>query len=425
MQQKINPKQVFKEDGVAIKVEHLYGVYNENKENQFVSLCDINYTFKKHKIYCIIGNSGSGKSTLVTHFNGLLKSRYGNILVQNNYPIGRNFFLNDYLLGIIKPEDLGVIKNPMVNHYLKRYADCQCFVGCFKSNLTSSLMKLLFEAYYKVSVWKVQKIKLDLNGYYALFILNPDNDYRLEVKNPLSLDKLNDFRFNHINELKLVIQRKLAKRKIKKIKQLRKTVGMVFQFPEYQLFKDTIIKDVMFGPVALGDKKEEAEQKSIHYLAELGIPSSYLTRSPFGLSGGQKRRVAIAGILAIEPEILIFDEPTAGLDPMGEIEMLNIIRNARDKGKTVIVITHTMDHVLEIADEVIVMNDGEIIKHGSPYEIFMDEELLKNTSIDSPRIIEVIRDLISQNPNYTPLLSAKPRTIEELADAITEIIQTN
>ena len=198
---------------------------------------------------------------------------------------------------------------------------------------------------------------------------------------------------------------------------------MVFQFPEYQLFKDTIEKDIMFGPIALGIKKDEAKKRAKFYLNKLDMGDEYLPRNPFGLSGGQKRRVAIAGILAIETDILIFDEPTAGLDPVGEQETMKMIKEIQETGKTIFVITHTMDHVLEIADEVIVLNDGEIIKHGDPYSIFLDESIVKSTSIDTPKVIKTIKKLIDKDKRFEKLIDYKPKTTEELNNAIVDLIK--
>jgi len=211
------------------------------------------------------------------------------------------------------------------------------------------------------------------------------------------------------------------KRKIKNFKQLRKTVGMVFQFPEYQLFKDTVQKDIMFGPVNLGVDKKHAQQLASKYLNEMGLDDSFLQRSPFGLSGGQKRRVAIAGILAIEPDVLVFDEPTAGLDPAGEIEMINIIKNLKKQGRTIFVITHVMDQVLEIGDEVLVLGDHKILKSGTPYEIFTDKDLLNSTSLNLPQVIEVIQQLVNKDKRYQKLYEYEPRNVNELAIAIKKI----
>ncbi|GAA5414465.1 ATP-binding cassette domain-containing protein [Ureaplasma ceti] len=416
----------------AIKINHLFGVYNEGKESQFVSLCDINYEFKKEKIYFIIGNSGSGKSTLVTHFNGLLKSRYGKIEIENNYPIGKDFNIHDYFIGVINLEEFNnhplLIKQ--INHFQKQWANKPVYVAAFKAALPKNLVQILFEAYFKVKTHKIKTLfSHEINCYLYLLTASSEeieihiNRYwTLKEITALGCTKPQKLINTYLDRAKFLMQWKLANQKIKKIKRVRKTVGMVFQFPEYQLFKDTIIKDVMFGPTALGTSKSVALERAKYYLNELGIPESYLERSPFGLSGGQKRRVAIAGILAIEPDVLIFDEPTAGLDPVGEEEMLNIIKNAQQKHKTVIVITHTMDHVLKVADEVLVMNDGEIIKSGTPYEIFTDKELLTNTSIDCPKVIEVINDLTSKNEKFAALYKYQPKTTEELAIAIKEVL---
>ncbi|MDE6473026.1 MAG: ATP-binding cassette domain-containing protein, partial [Ureaplasma sp.] len=231
-----------------------------------------------------------------------------------------------------------------------------------------------------------------------------------EITNPQTIHKPNWFEKRRIS-------------KIKNFKELRREIGMVFQFPEYQLFKDTIEKDIMFGPIALGIKKDEAKKRAKFYLNKLDMGDEYLPRNPFGLSGGQKRRVAIAGILAIETDILIFDEPTAGLDPVGEQETMKMIKEIQETGKTIFVITHTMDHVLEIADEVIVLNDGEIIKHGDPYSIFLDESIVKSTSIDTPKVIKTIKKLIDKDKRFEKLIDYKPKTTEELNNAIVDLIK--
>ena len=139
-------------------------------------------------------------------------------------------------------------------------------------------------------------------------------------------------------------------RKIKDVKKLRKLISIVFQFPEYQLFKSTVEDDIIFGPLNFGFKKTEAQKMAKFYLNMVGLNDTFLDACPFNLSGGQKRRVAIAGILAIEPKIIIFDEPTAGLDPKGEKQIIEIIKKLKNKGKTIIVVSHAMDIALEIAD---------------------------------------------------------------------------
>lgn len=284
-----------------LKVTNLKCIFDENTPDAFKALDDINFTFKKNKVYAIIGDSGSGKSTLVTHFNGLLVPKYGNIWVRNIYVGGK-------------------------------------------------------------------------------------------------------------------------RGKIKEFKKLRKTISMVFQFPEYQLFKDTVLKDIAFGPIALGSTKQKGYQLAEKYLKIMGLDSSFLEKSPFELSGGQKRRVAIAGILAIESEMIIFDEPTAGLDPDGEREMMKIILDAKKANKTLFVITHQMEKVLEIADEILMLAEGKVLHHGTPYEIFTNKELLSKTSIKPPPVIKVINQLSQADERFQKLYELQPKTVDELAKGILEIL---
>ncbi len=215
------------------------------------------------------------------------------------------------------------------------------------------------------------------------------------------------------------------KKKIKKIKNLRKKVGMVFQFPEYQLFKDTIEKDIMFGPVNLGVSKETAKKRAKKYLNMLGLDSSFLQRSPFNLSGGQKRRVALAGILAIEPDIIIFDEPTAGLDPAGEKDMMNIILNLKKLGKTIYVITHVMDQVLWIGDQVTVVGNKKILASGVPYDIFTNNKLIYENFLDKPKVIKVIEELVKIDKKFNELYKMRPKNVDQLADCIYEIVKNS
>ena len=185
---------------------------------------------------------------------------------------------------------------------------------------------------------------------------------------------------------------KLRKKKREKqfeLKKLRKYAGLVFQFPEYQLFEESVLKDVMFGPKNFGIKDEEAKKLAIEALKSCNIDSSYFSRSPFELSGGEKRRVAIAGILALDPEVLVLDEPTAALDPQGEKEMMALFEKIYESGKSVIIVTHNMDLVLKYARTVVVMSKGEVVKKGDPLDVFVDEELLKNVAIEPPYVIKV------------------------------------
>ena len=160
------------------------------------------------------------------------------------------------------------------------------------------------------------------------------------------------------------------KRKNKKIKQLRKKLSLVFQFPEYQLFEETVLKDVAFGVKNFGASQAEANEKAKEALKKVGIKEEYYNRSPFELSGGEKRRVAIAGILAIEPEILVLDEPTAGLDAKGVEDIMNLVMDMHKEGKTIVIVTHDMDIVMKYCDTAVVMNKGQVVYSGKPYDLF-------------------------------------------------------
>ena len=166
--------------------------------------------------------------------------------------------------------------------------------------------------------------------------------------------------------------------------EIRKHVGIVFQYPEYQLFEETIEKDASFGPRNLGLDEEEIKSRVQHALRICGIDESLFDHSPFDLSGGQKRRVAIAGVLAMRPKILILDEPAAGLDPAGRRDMRNLIRSIRDDGATVIMVSHSMDDVSKMCDRIIVMNKGKIALDGTPEVVFKESELLESIHLGVP-----------------------------------------
>lgn len=192
------------------------------------------------------------------------------------------------------------------------------------------------------------------------------------------------------------------KKKNKNLKQLRKKVGLVFQFPEYQLFEETILKDVCFGPKNFGMSEEDAIKRAKEVLNIVGLDESYLERSPFDLSGGQKRRVAIAGILAADPDILVLDEPTAGLDPQGAYEMMQLFQTLNKKHKkTIIMVTHDMEHVMNYCKEVIVLKDGRVEKKCTTATFFKNTKLMDTLNITPPAIIRVKR-----------LLEEKGMTIE-------------
>ena len=204
------------------------------------------------------------------------------------------------------------------------------------------------------------------------------------------------------------------------LKPLRKKAGLVFQFPEYQLFEETILKDIIFGPKNFGVNEEEAIEIAKETLELVGLDESYLEKSPFDLSGGQKRRVAIAGILAMNPDILILDEPTAGLDPQGAKEMLNLFQKINQQGKTVILVSHDMNQVLEYCDDVVVMNKGLVEKHVTVDELFRETEYLTSLSIDLPMITSFILELNANGYHIDPSLKDINQLIEEIGGQINE-----
>ena len=171
-------------------------------------------------------------------------------------------------------------------------------------------------------------------------------------------------------------------------------MGLVFQYPEYQLFEETVLKDVMFGPLNMGRTKEEAERLAREALKSLGLDESYLSRSPFELSGGEKRRAALAGILAMEPEVLVLDEPTAGLDPQARTEMLELVKSLHDrKGISVLLVSHSMDDVAEYADKILVMDNAELKFYDTPKAVFKHRDELLSYGLDVPEITEIVHAL--------------------------------
>ncbi|MCW3777821.1 energy-coupling factor ABC transporter ATP-binding protein [Levilactobacillus namurensis] len=202
------------------------------------------------------------------------------------------------------------------------------------------------------------------------------------------------------------------------LKPLRQHVGMVFQFPESQLFEETIQKDIAFGPHNFGASVDQANQLATTMLDLVGLDASYAQRSPFDLSGGQMRRVAIAGVLAMHPQILVLDEPTAGLDPQGRQEMMALFdRLHREQGLTIVLVTHQMEDVVAYAEQVAVMQGGRLIKTGTPQEIFQDPAWLRAHQLDVPRAARFAQKLAQRGVQWPAGL---PLSAAALADAIAQ-----
>ena len=202
--------------------------------------------------------------------------------------------------------------------------------------------------------------------------------------------------------------------KNKDIRQIRKQVGLVFQFAENQIFEETVLKDVAFGPQNFGVSEEDAEQIAREKLALVGIDESLFNRSPFELSGGQMRRVAIAGILAMEPAILVLDEPTAGLDPLGRKELMNLFKKLHQSGMTIVLVTHLMDDVAEYANQVYVMEKGRLVKYGKPSDVFQDVVFMEEVQLGVPKITAFCKRLADRGVSFKRL----PIKIEEFKESL-------
>ncbi len=198
-------------------------------------------------------------------------------------------------------------------------------------------------------------------------------------------------------------------------KKLRADVGLVFQYPEHQLFEQDVISDVMFGPRNLGFSEEECRKRAEKALRSSGLSEEFWKQSPFDLSGGQQRRAAIAGVLAMQPKVLILDEPTAGLDPRGRDEILDMVRGMKQQlHMTILLVSHSMDDVAEYADRIIVMNDAKILMDGSPKEVFARYKELEAVGLSAPQMVYIMQHLRECGlPVRTDIL-----TVDEAAEEI-------
>ena len=203
----------------------------------------------------------------------------------------------------------------------------------------------------------------------------------------------------------------------KDLKPLRKKVGIVFQFPEAQLFEETVEKDIAFGPKNFGVSEEEALKIASEVVKTVGLPEDVLKKSPFDLSGGQMRRVAIAGVLAMKPDVLVLDEPTAGLDPKGRLEMMEMFYKLnKEQHRTIVLVTHQMNDVSDYADHVIVIESGNVVKEGSPKEVFSDASWLLEKQLGVPTTLAFVEKLKEKGWSTDKM----PLTLDELAEAILE-----
>jgi energy-coupling factor transport system ATP-binding protein len=213
-----------------------------------------------------------------------------------------------------------------------------------------------------------------------------------------------------------------AKQKNKNLKPIRQKVGIVFQFPEHQLFEETVEKDIIFGPMNFGVSEEEAKKRARMALKNVGLQEEILEKSPFDLSGGQMRRVAIAGVLAMDPEVIVLDEPTAGLDPRGRKEIMDMFYHLhKERNLSTILVTHSMEDAARYADQIVIMQHGKVMKKGTPEEIFSAPADLIQLGLDVP---EVVRFQLKLEERMGKKLGKVYLSIDELSKAVTEFLQS-
>lgn len=209
--------------------------------------------------------------------------------------------------------------------------------------------------------------------------------------------------------------------KIKNMKELRSKVGVVFQYPEHQLFEETVEKDIAFGPKNFGVPNHDIDERIQQIMPKVGLSPDLLKESPFELSGGQMRRAAIAGVLAIQPEVLVLDEPTAGLDPRGQNEMMDMFYTMhQEESLTTVLVTHSMEDALKYADYVIILNEGTVYMEGAPEDVLIQEKALKDVQLDVPEIIQFLHAFMDQ---FGVSLSYKRHSTRELAKVIRGVLK--
>ncbi len=203
------------------------------------------------------------------------------------------------------------------------------------------------------------------------------------------------------------------------LRKIRQQVGLVFQYPEHQLMEETVRKDIAFGPKNMGLSEQDVADRVRSAAHSVGLKEELLDKSPFELSGGEKRRVAIAGVLAMEPKVLVLDEPTAGLDPAGRDELLSLIQKLNDCGMTIVLVSHSMEDVAKIAKRVIVMHDATVIRSGSVAEVFSEAELLQSIGLNVPQISQIVSKLREKGVD----ISKDIYTTADAASALLKLIK--
>ncbi len=206
-----------------------------------------------------------------------------------------------------------------------------------------------------------------------------------------------------------------------KIRDFRFKVGLVFQYPEYQLFEETVYKDIAFGPGNMGLSKEEIHRRVLKSAQLVGLSENLLEKSPFDLSGGQKRRVAIAGVIAMEPSVLVLDEPTAGLDPMGRDQIFNMIKEYhKSQGNTVIIVSHSMEDIANHTEKVLVMNDSKVFSYGDVKDVFTKSKEITQMGLALPQITRIMQGLVARGIEVDGNVYSIEQAKQEIIKALTK-----
>ena len=266
-------------------------------------------------------------------------------------------------------------------------------------------------AYNNKEKYALNDINLAINQNEIIFVLGHTGSGKSTF-----VQHLNGLLFPTTGEVNVEIDNICYKvdKKEKRIKELRKNIGLVFQFPENQLFESTVLKDVMFGPLNFGYDQKEAERLAKSSLSLLGIDESYYERSPFDLSGGEKRKVAIAGVIASKPKILVLDEPTSSLDNKSTKEFFSILKRLKEKGILVIVVSHDVNLCYEYADKVLILSEGNMEYFGEYQNAFTEIDILKRANIEKPFVLKAKEKLN---------IKSNARNIKELVKSIKGVSQ--
>ena len=365
---------------MSIKFENASYVYGIGTHQKTAVLNNLNLELEYGKIYGMIGATGCGKTTAIQLINGLLKPTKGKIVIEQT--VGEGLSIKKQR----KAKKISVyeaVKGTGISVKLWRNLE-RGKTPIDKKTISVMLKKLNISKkdFNKNCFQKTLQIKRELISQHS-----GSDTTRQKFVNDFLIRPLDFF----ANFYRKTIGNFITG---KKIKLIRTNIGLVFQFAEYQLFADTIAKDIAFGPKNYKVPKEEVEKRVKKYIKIVGLSEKLLDKSPFDLSGGQKRRVAIAGVLAMEPDVLIFDEPIAGLDPKGEQLMMELFKYLnKELGKTIIMITHNMDHVLEICDKVIIMEKGSFKEFITPKELFDSEEKVEKYGLLPPLLYKFARQV--------------------------------